>query len=104
MSGLINEGENIIAVLLGNGLQNNPGGAIWDFDKAPWRGAPSFALRLNMTDSDGNTTAIESDESFKVCDSPIYLMITAAANIMTRGLKFRIFILRILTIQTLRTR
>ena len=71
VSGLINEGENIIAVLLGNGLQNNPGGAIWDFDKAPWRGAPSFALRLNMTDSDGNTTAIESDESFKVCDSPI---------------------------------
>ena len=71
VSGLINEGENIIAVLLGNGLQNNPGGAIWDFDKAPWRGAPSFALRLNMTDSDGNTTAIESDKSFKVCDSPI---------------------------------
>lgn len=71
VSGLINEGENIIAVLLGNGLQNNSGGAIWDFDKAPWRGAPSFALRLNMTDSDGNTTAIESDESFKVCDSPI---------------------------------
>lgn len=71
VSGLINEGENIIAVLLGNGFQNNPGGAIWDFDKAPWRGAPSFALRLNMTDSDGNATAIESDESFKVCDSPI---------------------------------
>lgn len=71
VSGLINEGENIIAVLLGNGLQNNSGGAIWDFDKAPWRGAPSFALRLNMNDSDGNTTAIESDESFKVCDSPI---------------------------------
>ena len=71
VSGLINEGENIIAVLLGNGLQNNSGGAIWDFDKAPWRGAPSFVLRLNMTDSDGNTTAIESDKSFKVCDSPI---------------------------------
>ncbi len=71
VSGLINEGENIIAVLLGNGFQNNPGGAIWNFDKAPWRGAPSFALRLDMTDSDGNITAIESDESFKVCDSPI---------------------------------
>ena len=71
VSGLINEGENIIAVLLGNGLQNNPGGAVWDFDKTPWRGAPRFALRLDMTDSDGNITAIESDESFKVCDSPI---------------------------------
>ena len=71
VSGLINEGENIIAVLLGNGLQNNPGGTIWNFDEAPWRGAPSFALKLDMTDSDGNITAIESDESFKVCDSPI---------------------------------
>lgn len=71
VSGLIKEGENIIAVLLGNGLQNNPGGAIWDFDKAPWRGAPRFALRLDMTDPGGNITAIESDESFKVCDSPI---------------------------------
>ena len=71
VSGLINEGENIIAVLLGNGFQNNPGGAIWNFDEAPWRGAPSFALRLDMTDSDGNITAIESDESFKTCDSPI---------------------------------
>ena len=71
VSSLINEGENIISVLLGNGFQNNPGGAIWNFDEAPWRGAPSFALRLDMTDSDGNITAIESDESFKVCDSPI---------------------------------
>lgn len=71
VSGLINEGENIIAVLLGNGLQNNPGGAIWDFDKAPWRGAPNFALRLDMTDFGGNITAIESDESFKACNSPI---------------------------------
>lgn len=70
VSGLINEGENVIAVLLGNGLQNNPGGAIWNFDKAPWRGAPKFALSLNMTFSD-NTTVIETDESFKVCDSPI---------------------------------
>lgn len=71
VSGLISEGENVIAVLLGNGFQNNPGGSPWNFDKAPWRGAPRFALRLDMTDSDGNITVIESDESFKVCDSPI---------------------------------
>ena len=40
VSNYINEGENVVAVLLGNGLQNNSGGAIWDFQKAPWRGAP----------------------------------------------------------------
>ena len=65
------EGENVVAVLLGNGFQNNPGGAIWDFDKAPWRGAPSFAMRLSLTAADGSTTELESDETFRVCDSPI---------------------------------
>ncbi|MEE1239069.1 MAG: family 78 glycoside hydrolase catalytic domain [Acutalibacteraceae bacterium] len=71
VSKYVNEGENVIAVLLGNGFQNNPGGAIWDFDKAKWRGAPKFAMSLNLVDGNGNTTVIESDESFKVCDSPI---------------------------------
>ncbi len=67
----INDGENIVAVLLGSGFQNNPGGACWDFDKAPWRGAPKFAMRLSITAEDGSTAELESDESFKVCDSPI---------------------------------
>lgn len=71
VSEYINEGENVVAVLLGNGLQNNSGGAIWDFDKAPWRGAPKFAMRLSVTAEDGSVTELESDESFKVCESPI---------------------------------
>ena len=29
----LQKGENVIGLLLGNGLQNNPGGYIWDFDK-----------------------------------------------------------------------
>lgn len=71
VSDCIHEGENVVAVLLGNGLQNNPGGAIWDFDKAPWRGAPKFAMRLSLVTEDGSVTELESDESFQVCDSPI---------------------------------
>lgn len=71
VSDCIHEGENVVAVLLGNGLQNNPGGAIWDFDKAPWRGAPKFAMRLSLAAEDGSVTELESDESFQVCDSPI---------------------------------
>ena len=71
VSNYINEGENVVAVLLGNGFQNNPGGAVWHFQKAPWRGAPKFAMRLTMTSADGDVTELESDESFKVCDSPI---------------------------------
>ena len=64
VSEYINKGENVVAVLLGNGLQNNSGGAIWDFDKAPWRGAPKFAMRLSVTAEDGSVTELESDESF----------------------------------------
>ena len=68
---LVSEGENIVAVLLGNGFQNNQGGYVWGFDKAPWRGAPKFAMKLALTDGDEAVTEIESDESFKFCSSPI---------------------------------
>ncbi len=61
-------GENVIGVCLGNGFQNNPGGYIWDFDKARFRGAPQVALRLDI---DGEP-ALESDESFRTAPSPIW--------------------------------
>lgn len=44
---LLKIGENVLGVWLGNGFQNNPGGYVWDFDKARFRGAPRFALRLD---------------------------------------------------------
>ena len=68
---LVAEGENVVAVLLGNGFQNNPGGYVWGFDKAPWRGAPKFAMKLALTAEDETVTEIDSDESFKFCESPI---------------------------------
>ena len=71
ISDLLMAGENVIAVLLGNGLQNNPGGATWDFDKAPGRSAPEFAMSLTAIGNDGREFILQSDESFKVCDSPI---------------------------------
>lgn len=40
------EGENVLAILLANGFRNDHGGQIWDFDKAPFRGAPAIALAL----------------------------------------------------------
>ncbi len=67
----LESGENVIAVQLGNGLTNNPGGYIWDFDVADFRQAPKFALSLSYTDGLGNETVIESGEDFKTCPSPI---------------------------------
>ena len=64
---VLNAGENVFGVLLGNGFQNNPGGYIWDFDKADFRSAPMFA----MTVTQGQQVLLHSDESFKIAPSPI---------------------------------
>ena len=63
----LSAGENVIGVLLGNGFQNNPGGYIWDFDKADFRSAPMFALSV----TDGEQELLYSDERFKIAPSPI---------------------------------
>ena len=59
-------GKNVLALLLGNGLQNDPGGYIWDFDRLPDRGAPRVALRLSWEGG-----CIESDENFRTAPSAI---------------------------------
>lgn len=60
-------GENVFGVLLGNGFQNNPGGYIWDFDKADFRSAPMFAMKVTS----GRETLFYSDKKFKIFSSPI---------------------------------
>lgn len=71
-AGKLKVGENVIGVILGNGMQNSIGGCAWAFDKARWRGAPQVALSLKITDKSGETVLIQSDESFKSSSSPIY--------------------------------
>ena len=61
------DGENVIGVWLGNGMQNNPYGDVWDFEKAAFRSAPKFAMAFY---EDGEI-AFESDESFVCAPSPI---------------------------------
>ncbi len=61
-------GKNVLAIMLGNGFLNNPGGDVWDFDKAAFRDAPKVAMSLEI---DGNLV-FEADESFKTADSPIF--------------------------------
>ena len=61
------DGENVLGVWLGNGMQNASYGYIWDFDKASFRSAPKFAMAFYM---DGEL-AFESDENFLTKASPI---------------------------------
>lgn len=63
-------GENVIGIMLGNGFMNPFGGAIWDFEKADWKGAPRAALELTAQ-GEGKEMTLTADESFKVHPSPI---------------------------------
>ncbi len=72
ISPLLKKGENVIGVVLGNGMQNCPGGAVWDFELGKWRGAPKLALCTEIKYADGDSEEFECDESFKTSDSPIW--------------------------------
>ena len=63
-------GENVIGIILGNGMRNAYGGYIWNFDKARFRGSPALALCLEAECGEKHLM-IEADESFKVHPSPI---------------------------------
>ena len=65
------DGNTAVGMLLGNGMQNAPGGRVWDFDKAPFRAAPCFAALLTVTDADGNETTEDIGGLFKTAPSPI---------------------------------
>ena len=64
-------GENVLGFLLGNGMMNAPGGAIWDFDLARFRGAPRLAVWVEIEYADGGKTSFEADERFLCHESPI---------------------------------
>lgn len=64
---LLNSGDNVIGIMLGNGFQNNPGGYIWGFDTADFRSAPMFA----MTVTQEQKVLLYSNKEFKIAPSPI---------------------------------
>ncbi len=63
--------DNTVALVLGNGMQNAPGGRVWDFDAARFRGAPRFAMALTGVDKEGNETDEDVGGRFKTAPSPI---------------------------------
>ncbi|SDE21907.1 alpha-L-rhamnosidase [Pedobacter soli] len=67
----INQGNNAIGVLLGNGWYNHQSTAVWYFDRAPWRNRPTFCFDLKITYEDGTTETIKSGKDWKTALSPI---------------------------------
>ncbi len=66
------QGKNVIGIQLGNGMLNNPGGEIWDFEKASFRRSPCVAFCIETKSEYGDTSVIEADESVLCADSPLY--------------------------------
>lgn len=61
------EGENVLGFQLGNGMQNAPGGTVWDFQKAAWRSAPKLSFAVDI----GAVRILEADETVKTASSPV---------------------------------
>ncbi len=66
---LVARGENVLGVLLGNGMYNVVGGRYVKF-KGTF-GAPCLILRLDLELDDGTTAAVVSDASWKTAPGPI---------------------------------
>jgi len=67
----LQQGQNAIGVVLGNGWYNHQPLAVWNFDKAPWRARPTFCLELKIVYTDGTVETIVSDEQWKTASGPI---------------------------------
>lgn len=70
ISGLLDSGENVIGILLGNGMRNAFGGEVWAFDKNIGRGPVTAAFCLEASDEQNNIQ-IEADTSAKWHESPV---------------------------------
>ncbi len=81
-------GENTIAFILGNGMQNAFGGFIWSFDKNKYDSAPklSFALEVKI---DGEYTVTEADERVLTHPSPISAREEISFHQTRRSIRYR---------------
>lgn len=66
----IKKGDNVIGVILGNGVRNAFGGAAWGFKTSHHRGPVTLAL-CTQIEGEGKSISFEADESFKTHPSPI---------------------------------
>lgn len=67
----LQNGNNALGVLLGNGWYNHQSTAVWYFDRAPWRNRPAFCMDVRVTYEDGSTETITTDHSWKTSPSPL---------------------------------
>jgi hypothetical protein len=69
VTGLLRPGENVLGVLLGNGMFNVAGGRYKKFKGS--FGPPMLLLQMHVTLEDGSEHVIASDEAWRVADGPV---------------------------------
>lgn len=67
----LQQGDNAVGVLLGNGWYNHQSTAVWYFHRAPWRNRPTFCLDIHVNYSDGSSDVISTDRSWKNSAGPL---------------------------------
>ena len=69
VSALLKEGANVLGLMVGNGWFNSlPKRWNW---RAPWYGEKRALLQMHVTDAEGASLMIGSDNSWKVADGPV---------------------------------
>ena len=66
----LKEGKNVLASVLGNGIQNTVV-RIWGGLRFPWRSAPALSFTIELKYADDTVETIISDENTLCSDSPI---------------------------------
>ncbi len=64
-------GQNAVGALLGNGWYNHQSTAVWYFDKAPWRGRPTFCMDIRVKYADGTEGSLSTGKDWKTAPSPV---------------------------------
>ena len=70
ITNLLTEGENVLAALLGNGIQNTVM-KTWGGTHFPWRSAPAVSFEITLKYADETVEKIISDENTLCSNSPI---------------------------------
>lgn len=73
VASLLKVGSNAIGIELGRGHYAVTQGSVWNWNGAPWHAEPNVRILLSIGYSDGTSTQVVSDDSWRVTEGPTRL-------------------------------
>ena len=67
----LNDKDNCIGIMLGNGWYNMSSRGVWSFDRSPWRDDPTVRMQLRIQYESGNIQTIYTDDTWNCAPGPI---------------------------------